>query len=141
MSIYADSSFVVSLYVTDTHSSEARRRIQGAPPLILTSFHQAEWFHALGQHQFRGTLTAVDAQRINSQFLSDEAAGVFHRNPLPEHAFELCADLARKHGSSLAMRTLDSLHVACALELNAEGFWTYDERQGKLAKAQGLKVT
>jgi predicted nucleic acid-binding protein len=140
LNIYADSSFVVSLYITDAHSSEARRRIQGSPPLILTPFHQAEWFHALGQHQFRGTLTAVDARRINSQLLSDEAAGAFHRSSLPEHAFEVCADLALKHGSTLAMRTLDSLHVACALELKAERFWTFDERQAKLAKAQGLKL-
>ena len=140
MSIYADSSFIVSLYITDAHSSEARRRIQGALPLILTPFHLAEWFHALGQHQFRRSLTAGDAQHVNSQFVSDEMAGVFHRSSLPDHAFELCADLARKHGATFGMRTLDSLHVASALELKAEHFWTYDERQEKLAKAQGLKT-
>jgi len=35
---------------------------------------------------------------------------------------------------------LDSLHVACALELKADRFWTFDERQAKLAKAEGLKA-
>ena len=139
MSIYADSSFVVSLYLTDAHSSEARRRIQNAPPLFLTPFHRAEWCHALGQHQFRRSLTSDEAQRLNWQFLSDEASGVFHQSPLPERAFELCAELARKHASTLAMRTLDSLHIACALELGAKHFWTFDERQAKLAKAAGLK--
>lgn len=57
---------------------------------------------------------------------------------MPEHAFELCADLAHRYGPKLGVRTLDSLHVACALELNAERFWTFDERQAKLAKAVGL---
>jgi len=38
------------------------------------------------------------------------------------------------------MRTLDSLHVACAIELKAERLWTFDERLAKLAKAQGLKT-
>jgi predicted nucleic acid-binding protein len=38
------------------------------------------------------------------------------------------------------MRTLDSLHVASALLLKAERFWTFDERQAKLAKAEGLKT-
>jgi predicted nucleic acid-binding protein len=38
------------------------------------------------------------------------------------------------------MRTLDTLHVACALELKADRFWTFDERQAKLAKARGLKT-
>ncbi|HVI09796.1 MAG TPA: type II toxin-antitoxin system VapC family toxin [Candidatus Binatia bacterium] len=140
MSVYADSSFVVSLYLTDLHSAAARRRLQGAPPLMLTPFHRAEWAHALSQHEFRGTLTSADARRFDAQFLSDIAAGGFRQWAVPEKAFELCGDLARRHGSKLAMRTLDSLHVACALELGAERFWTFDERQEKLAKAQGLKV-
>jgi len=60
---------------------------------------------------------------------------------MPEQAFELCADLARRYGTKFGMRTLDSLHVASALELKADRFWTFDERQGKLAKAMGLKVS
>jgi predicted nucleic acid-binding protein len=140
LSVYADSSFVVSLYITDAHSSEARARVRGAPPLILTPFHRAEWAHALAQHQFRRELTAESAGQFNAQFMSDEAEGIFRAEAMPEKAFELCADLARRHGHTLAMRTLDSLHVSCALELNAERFWTYDERQAKLAKAQGLKI-
>jgi predicted nucleic acid-binding protein len=140
LTLYADSSFIVSLYVTDVHSPNARRVMQGASPLILTPFHRAEWAHALAQHQFRGTLSANLARDLNAQFISDEAAGVFHASSVPERAFDLCAELARRYGASLAMRTLDSLHVACALELKAEQFWTYDERQGKLARAQGLKV-
>jgi predicted nucleic acid-binding protein len=141
LSVYADSSFVVSLYLTDVHSPEARRRVQGAPPLILTALHRAEWAHALGQHQFRGTVTAEAARRANSQLVSDAAASLWREAPLPDNAFELCADLARRYGPKLGIRTPDSLHVACALEFKAERFWTFDERQGKLAKAEGLKVS
>jgi len=43
--------------------------------------------------------------------------------------------------SALGTRTLDTLHVACALELKAERFWTFDQRQAKLAKAAGLKTS
>jgi len=60
---------------------------------------------------------------------------------MPEDAFERCADLARRYGPKFGMRTLDTLHVACALELEAERFWTFDERQAKLAKAVGLKTS
>jgi hypothetical protein len=31
--------------------------------------------------------------------------------------------------------------VASALELEADGFWTFDARQAKLAEATGLKTT
>jgi len=140
LSVYVDSSFVVSLYLTDVHSPEARRRVQGAPPIILTPLHRAEWAHALGQHQFRGTVTAETADRAQAQFTSDEAVNLWRAVPLPENTFEICADLARRYGAKLGMRTLDTLHVACALELKAARFWTFDERQEKLAKAQGLKT-
>ena len=115
--------------------------MQGAPPLILTPLHRAEWAHALGQHQFRGTVTAEAARRAHAQLVLDEAANLWRQAPLPENAFELCANLARRYGPKLGMRTLDTLHVACALELKAERFWTFDERQAKLAKAQGLKIS
>ena len=140
MNVYADSSFVVSLYITDVHSTEARQRVKSAQRLFFTPFHRAEWFHALGQHQFRRTMTAEAAQRIISQFAIDETSGLFHQKAVPENAFDQCVELARKFGPALAMRTFDSLHVACALELKADRFWTFDDRQAKLAKAQGLKT-
>lgn len=139
MIIYVDSSFVVSLYLTDVHSPEARRRMRDAPPIILTPLHRAEWAHALGQHQYRGDINRETAQRTQAQLLSDEMANLWMGTPLPENAFELCAEIALLQGAKLGMRTLDTLHVACALELKADRFWTFDERQAKLAKAQGLR--
>jgi predicted nucleic acid-binding protein len=44
-------------------------------------------------------------------------------------------------GPKFGVCMLDSLHVACALELNADRFWTFDERQAKLARARGLKIS
>jgi predicted nucleic acid-binding protein len=86
-------------------------------------------------------LTAEAARHANSQFVSDESGGLWREAQLPENAFELCADLARRYGPKLGTRTLDTLHVACALELKAERFWTFDERQAKLAKVTGLKTS
>jgi len=60
---------------------------------------------------------------------------------MPEDAFDRCTELARRYGPKFGTRTLDSLHVACALELKAEQFWTFDQRQAKLAKAAGLKTS
>ena len=65
---------------------------------------------------------------------------MWHQIGLPENAFERCIFLAQKQGPKLGIRTLDSLHVACALEFKAERFWTFDERQARLARAEGLKT-
>ncbi len=60
---------------------------------------------------------------------------------IPENAYAGCADLARRYGHRFGVRTLDTLHVACALPLKAEQFWTFDEPQAKFAKAVGLKTS
>jgi predicted nucleic acid-binding protein len=60
---------------------------------------------------------------------------------MPDSVSDVCAALARRHGPRLGIGTLDSLHLAAALQLEAERFWTFDERQAKLAKAEGLKTS
>jgi len=57
---------------------------------------------------------------------------------LPLSTYATSIRLARQHEPTLGVRTLDTLHVAAALELKATRFWTFDERQAKLAEAQGL---
>jgi predicted nucleic acid-binding protein len=110
------------------------------PRIWFSPLHLAEMFHAIAQQVFYRRISAAAAQDIYRQLESDRIAGVWAETQLPENAFELCAELARRYGPKLGTRTLDSLHVACALELKAERFWTFDERQGKLAKAAGLKT-
>ena len=140
MSIYVDSSFVVSLYLSDRHSTEARQRIMSAPPLWFTPFHYCEWMHSIGQHVFRGEISLSEAQRMSARMEEHRSSGRWIQVAMPENTFERCADLAGRYASKLSIRTLDSLHVACALELKAERFWTFHERQAKLAKAEGLKT-
>ena len=140
MTVYADTSFFVSLYLDDQHSAKARSRVLTSP-VWFTPFHLAEWAHAISQHVFHGYMSPSESLRINRQLENDRSAQMWIAVELPPEVFELCADLARRYGPRLGVRTLDSLHVACALELKAEQFWTFDERQLKLAKAVGLKAT
>ncbi len=140
MTIYADTSFFVSLYLFDRHSSEAQRRMASKALLWLTPLHRAESTHAVEQHVFHGKMSRREAQQVYGDFERDRAAGLWVEVNLPEMAFEVCAQLARRHVARLGIRTLDTLHVASALELKAERFWTFDERQAKLARAEGLKT-
>jgi len=136
--IYADTSFIVSVYVEDGHSAAAQELMNSNPRLWLSPLHLAEIFHAIAQQVFYRRISAATAQDVYRQLESDRVAGVWAETQLPENAFEVGADLARRYGPKLGTRTLDSLHVACALELKAERFWTFDERQAKLAKVTGL---
>jgi|GEM_PF-150519 len=139
LSIYADSSFFVSLYLTDVHSEEAQRRVSGHPRLWVTPLHRAEWTHAVAQGVFRGTISNDEAGQFYSVFEDDRRRGLWMEVALPEMAFERCVQLAKQHGPQLGPRTLDTLHIASALELRADHFWTFDQRQAKLGRAVGLK--
>jgi predicted nucleic acid-binding protein len=141
LSIYADSSFLVSLYLTDIHSEEALRRMSAHPRASLTPLHRAEWTHAVAQGVFRGTISNDEARQVYSAFEDDREAGLWLEVGLPETTFETAIDLARRHGARIGIRTLDSLHVASALELRAKRFWAFDVRQAALARAEGLRIS
>lgn len=139
MSIYADSSFFVSLYLRDRHFAEAKRHIAQHAQVWLTPLHRVEWAHSVAQHVFQRKISAGEAQTVSSDFERDRNSRLWLEVNLPEMAFERCIRLAQRYVSRVASGTLDTLHVASALELGAERFWTFDGRQAKLARAVGLK--
>lgn len=104
----------------------------------LTPLHSAELAHAISQHIFRREISVAEAKQVSRDLERDRKAGIWTEVDLPDSAWESCAELAGRHGARFGVRTLDSLHVASALELGAEAFWTFDERQAKLAKAERL---
>jgi predicted nucleic acid-binding protein len=110
------------------------------PSLWLTALHRAEWAHAIAQHVFRGELSTRQANQMHQQLEQDQSNGIWMPAGIPENAFDTCEDLGRRYGPKLGVRTLDSLHVATALELEAERFWTFDDRQQKLARIVGLQI-
>lgn len=140
MTIYVDSSFFASIYLRDAHTASALALAKSHPRLCLTPLHLAECFHAFTQQVFFGKITPSIAAKLCDQLNGDRASNIWIHTPIPEFAFERCAEIALRHGPKLGVRTLDSLHVACALELKAERFWTFDERQAKLARVEGLKT-
>jgi predicted nucleic acid-binding protein len=140
LSIYADTSFFVSLYLPDRRSAETQQRMASKPRVWLTPLHLAEWTHAVSQHVFRKEISIQEARQTQDELEIDRGNGVWLEADLPESAWKACAELALKHGPRLGIRTLDSLHVASALEFGAKTFWTFDERQAKLATAVGLSA-
>ena len=141
MSIYIDSSFLLSLYLIDRHAVEASKRMVSQAPIRITSFHRCEFACGVEQHVFRGSITAAQGQATFRNFELDCSSGVWALSAFPANAFESCTELARHYTAKLGARTLDALHVASALELGAQSFWTFDERQKRLAEAAGLQTS
>jgi predicted nucleic acid-binding protein len=141
LTVYPDTSFVMPLYLVDTHSPEAWRRMALRPSVFLTPFHRAEVANAMFQQVFRGQLSNADAIRAFAEFERDCSAGIWTVADQSAATFAVSIDLARRHVPRLGVRTLDMLHVAAAIELKADRFWTFDQRQARLAEAEGLPTS
>ena len=108
------------------------------PAIWLTPLNRVEFAHAAFLHVFRKRATVIEAENAIKNFEEDCALGVWRLVDLPDGTFARSIELAREFGPTLGVRILDSLHVACALGLKAERFWTFDARQARLAEAVGL---
>jgi len=139
--VYADTSFLVSLYSPDVHSTRAiaqMARIRGA--LLLTQLGELELTNALELRVFRKEATETETRRALTMFEEHARGGIFELEAVPATVHERARQITRKHTAILGLRTLEILHVASALLLQAEQFWTFDQRQSKLAKAAGLRT-
>ena len=141
MIVYADTSFQIPAYVVDVHSPAVVSRMAKMPQVSLTPFSRTEVANAIHRQAFIGRLSPAEAQMAWTSFESDCNSGAWRSVPFPNRAWETCVDLARRYAPTLGVRTLDSLHVACALELKAQKFWTFDDRQARLAEAVGLDTS
>jgi len=122
----------------ERHSSQAQQWLAAEPVVWMTPLHVAEVTHAIEQHVFWKKLTQENAVRLHETFKQHRETGFWKQVALPESVYFLCVELARRHCGRLGMRTLDTLHIASALELGCTEFWTLDDRQAALAKAEGI---
>ena len=141
MNSYADTSFLVSLYVLDANSALAATHMKQAKlPILLTSFGELELTNALSLRLFRRELRPSKVKAARALIRKDLSDGVLLLKPLPEGVFDRAMQMARGRTPQLGTRTLDLLHVASALKLQADTFYTFDRNQEKLARAEGLML-
>ena len=141
MRAYADTSFLVSLYTPDANSVSAAKKMEDLrTALLLTPFGELELSNALELRVRRGELTHSEVEAARAALKDDMEKGIYARRPLPGALFERAMEITRKRTARLGTRTLDVLHVACALTLLADTFYSFDRNQKRLARAEGLKT-
>ena len=139
--VYADTSFLVSLYIQDANSAKAVAAAPALLPVCLTPLLEHELRNAVRLCVFRRQITAKQREMALEHLESDKAAGVLHALPLDwPKALKHAEALGRRHTESLGARGMDILHVASALALKSRSFVTFDERQRELARLAGLAV-
>lgn len=140
MIAYADTGFLISAYGRDGNSSKALSLLAAKPVLLLTPLCEAEFTNATELLVFRKEWTKSEARSVREAFLQHQRAGVFRLEALSPEVWERGLALSRRHSATLGTRTLDILHVAAALVFKPDMFFSFDQRQRKLARAERIQV-
>jgi predicted nucleic acid-binding protein len=140
--LYADSSFLLSLFRADYHHQSVMSYLmRSTETLAFTPLHRVEVRNALRNAQAFQQITKGERQTAFREIERDLRAGLLIHTPVNwTNAFRRADDLSDKHSSKHGQRIIDLLHVALALEGGAKVFLSFDHRQRNLAKAAGLKV-
>jgi predicted nucleic acid-binding protein len=142
MRTYFDTGILLKLYTAEPESlavaafAQARRE-----PIRITELHYSECVSALRLKQFRGESTATQSKKAIALLAGDLRAGSLRLVAVDwQQAWSRCRELSESHAAETGARTLDALHVACAIQLEAREFVSSDRRQIALAEKAGLEV-
>lgn len=132
MKLAVDSSSFAKRYVQEIGSDELELILGHASELAFSVILVPEIVSALNRRVRERILTVADYRAVKKQLLEDvKDATVLQITPS-------VVSRSVKLLEGNALRTLDSLHVACALEWKADLFVTSDRRQFIAAKHSGL---
>lgn len=143
-----DTSFLCALYRRQDNSTKAAEYFKTMPEalhvssLLLFEFRQSlrfqVWLHAQNPHK-GFPQTDCDAALGKLQLNMDMGAVVIVPVDWPD-VHHIAERLSARHTGARGYRAFDLLHIATALHLDARDFLSFDDRQRKAAKAEGLKV-
>jgi predicted nucleic acid-binding protein len=142
MVAFADTGFVASLYLQESTSAQARAAIHATPAALpLTPLAALELRNAFNRSVQRGRITIAQRDALWQDVEADLTGGFLVLTPIPsEELYRQARTLSDRYTPTLGTRSLDLLHVAAALLLEAKVFFSFDDRQRKAAAKEGLKV-
>ena len=143
MTLWLDTSALVSLYVPEARSERVARLVRrGAEPIPFSQLHELELANALRLRVFRREARPRQVNATLARIGDDLEAGVLQRVAVDwPLALARAIELADRHTSHVGCRSLDLLHVSAAMLSAIGGFVTADRRQGTVARRAGLVTT
>lgn len=136
MTVYLDTSVVVSFFANDPLMSRAERYLRDLDGALLSDFGAAEFASAIARRVRKRLLTHDDANATLADF---DAWTARHLGLVNMEAADIRLAAAFLRRLDLTLRTPDALHLAIARRLDAE-IATFDETMMSCAHALGLRV-
>ena len=106
----------------------------------MSSLAEFETVNAFSLRVFRNEMLTINRDNAVRDLDDDVKHGILTLVPVPDSAFARAKALAQTLTPTIGVRAVDLLHVAAALELGVDAFYTFDLKQHRTAKAAGLTV-
>jgi predicted nucleic acid-binding protein len=139
--IYLDTSAFIKLYFLEEGSEFVQRCVTAQDePLPVWDILEAEFINACRLKAFWGDIAPGQADAQIERFNQRLKRGQYSVPQVDRSALLAAVRELSRGTPRLGCRTMDILHVACALQLAPAHFVTFDARQQALAAEAGLDV-
>ena len=139
--IYLDTSAFLKLYILEAGSEVVQAYVTSQDdPLPVWDLLQAELINALRLKTFSGDIGDEQANRLIQLYDDRLQRGQYFVPEIDRDGLMKSFRALGRETPRTGCRTMDILHVACALQLATERFISFDERQRTLAAGAGLDV-
>jgi predicted nucleic acid-binding protein len=134
MKAFFDSSGLAKRYIKEQGSDKVERALMDASEVAVSLVCPPEIISALSRLSRQGSISASQYDLAKNAFFTDieDMAICAVTVPVVHKAIDLI--------EGFPLRTLDALHIACALDWRAEVFVSADRRQLAAASESGLRV-
>ncbi len=137
--LYLDTSALLKLYIREEGSDAVQARIVAQDiPLPVWELQEAELINALRLKVFWKEITNKQADEQIERFRGRQARGFYQFPEIDRIRLMSIFQRLSAETPRLGCRTMDIFHVACAVEIGATAFITFDARQRELARFAGL---
>ena len=135
--VYVDTSVLAAYYCPEALSTEAERVLRQCDVPAISLLVDVELHSALARKVREGALSKLDATRISTEFRLHVEAACYTFLPLDSLHYRLARDWIGSF--SVALRTLDALHLAVAFGSEAT-LLTADRGLAKAARELGVRT-
>lgn len=139
--IYLDTSALLKLYIHEKESASVQQWVMAQDdPLPVWELQQWELMNGLRLKVFWGDITGAQAEKLVDLFEDRMRRGQYYFPSVDRSELTVTFRTLSRQTPQMGCRTMDILHVACALQLSPAMFVTFDDRQRALATHAGLPV-
>jgi predicted nucleic acid-binding protein len=137
--MYIDTSALVKLYVEEPDSGACETVVAGNT-LVSSRLLYCEFRSALVGKVSRGIISSKVQNEVWREFEADMAAHKIRLISISDMLVQDAAELMSDLRPNVYLRTLDALHLATFLSVEAGSLFTMDLRMFQAAKELGLSI-